>query len=187
MLKRLLLIHLLCSTLVACATYKPGKILAPHLVEGITCTSAEICIEDVSRIREATGLYQSALQFVDSAAGPFEKPPRAVFCSTEACFRSFGFNKASAHAVGKSGIVISPRGWTSYYLRHEMIHYLQAEQLGVLKQWLGPEWFIEGMAYSLSDDPRQPLSHPWQQYRSEFDAWYQTVGKENLWHKARSL
>lgn len=186
-LKRFLLIHLLCTILVACAAYKPGRVLAPQLVDGITCTSEDICIDDVSRIQKASELYRSAVEFVTSAVGHFEKAPRIVFCSTQACFQSFGFNQASAHAVGKSGIIIGPRGWTSHYVRHEMIHYRQAEELGVLNQWLGPKWFIEGMAYSLSDDPRQPLSHPWQQYRAEFDAWYQEIGKENLWREARSL
>ena len=79
---------------------------------------------------------------------------------------------------------MAPRGWKNYYLRHEMIHHLQAERMGVLDQWLSPEWFKEGMAYSLGQDPRPRLSEPWQQYRSDFETWYQTVGKERLWEEA---
>jgi len=186
-LKRLLLICLLCIPAAAWAICKPMRVLAPQWVERVFCIDAAICIDDVARTQEASALYDNALRFVASTVGPFQDNPRVVFCSTEACFRSFGFEKASASTVGKSGIVISPRGWTPYYVRHEMIHHLQAEQLGVLTQLLRPEWFIEGMAYSLSEDPRQPLPDRWQQRRTEFEAWYQKVGKGNLWEAARAL
>jgi hypothetical protein len=188
MWKRLIITSLLCSIPVgAWAIIKPVRVLAPQWVKGIDCINAEICIEDISRLQEATDLYQDSLKFISSAAGPFHKNPRVVFCSTEECFQNFGFKQASASTVGKSGIVISPRGWTSYYVRHEMIHHLQVEQLGILIHWLGPEWFVEGMAYSLSEDPRQPLSNPWEQYRTEFSTWYQKVGKEHLWKEAHNL
>jgi len=69
-----------------------------------------------------------------------------------------------------------------------MIHHLQKERLRNIKAWLiTPEWFMEGMAYSLSDDPRPTLAPSWQQYRSEFEAWYRQVGKERLWTEASRL
>jgi hypothetical protein len=69
-----------------------------------------------------------------------------------------------------------------------MIHHLQKERLGNLKGWLvTPNWFIEGMAYFLSEDPRPTLAEPWQQYRFQFDAWYKQVGKEHLWAEAGKL
>lgn len=187
MLKRLLIIALLCSPAAAWAICKPIRVLAPQWVAGVSCVSERICIDDVSRYQEASELYQSARRFVARALGPFQDNPRVVFCTTDACFQSFGFNKAAASTVGKSGIVLSPRGWTAYYVRHEMIHHLQAERLGVLARWLGPEWFIEGMAYALSEDPRRPLADPWQGHRSKFEQWYRKVGKERLWDEARKL
>ena len=48
-----------------------------------------------------------------------------------------------------------------------------------------PEWLVEGMAYSLSADPRQPLSEPWEKHRTRFDAWLQKVGKDGLWSEVR--
>ncbi|MEZ4599022.1 MAG: hypothetical protein R2940_04455 [Syntrophotaleaceae bacterium] len=187
MLKRLLLLCLICSPAAAWSLYKPMRVIAPQWVEGISCVDAFICIDDVSRYPEALELYKSALHFVSTTVGSFHENPRVTFCTTEVCFQSFGFTKASASTVGKSGIVVSPRGWTLYYLRHEMIHHLQAERLGVLTQLLGPVWFIEGMAYSLSDDPRQPMAEPWRQHRADFEAWYEKVGKEGLWDEARKL
>jgi len=43
------------------------------------------------------------------------------------------------------------------------------------------------MAYSLSEDPRVTLAEPFQQYRSQFEAWYAKVGKDRLWVEASNL
>jgi hypothetical protein len=132
-------------------------------------------------------LYENALEAVASAVGPFKDQPRVTFCTTETCFQAFGFNTASAGTVGKSGIVISPRGWEPHYIRHEMIHYRQAEELGMLASLFEPEWLIEGMAYALSDDPRDRLSEPWEHHRVKFNAWFTNAGTDSLWHEARKL
>lgn len=116
-----------------------------------------------------------------------EKRPRVIFCATEACFQSFGFTKSSANTVRVFGKVIGPRAWSQTYLRHEMIHHIQAERMGVYKQWRSPEWFKEGMAYSLSKDSRKNLAEPLQQYRANFEEWYQSVGQERLWDQAKNL
>ena len=168
------------------AFYKPVRVLAPEL-NGVTCFSDAICMEDVSRYEEASVLYGEALAFVNAEVGAVEDPPRAIFCSTQDCFEAFGFDRAAAHTVGVSGIVVGPRGWKRHNLRHEMIHHLQAERLGVFRQWRSPEWFKEGMAYVLSQDPRPVLGEPWQGYRSRFAAWFQSVGRERLWMEAARL
>ena len=154
---------------------------------GVSCVSDTICMDDVARHAEATVLYDEAYAFVRSTVGAFRRGPRVIFCSTQTCFRSFGFDRAVAQAVGVSGIVLGPRGWKDYYLRHEMIHHLQAERLGVIRQWLMPGWFTEGMAYAFSQDPRPVLADPWQEYRAAFESWYQVVGKDDLWVEARAL
>ena len=166
--------------------YKPVRVLVPELA-GIPRVSEFICTDDVSRRTEANVLYDRAHEFVSSSVMSFAKKPRAIFCTSQACFRTFGFNRAAAHTVGVSGIVLSPRGWTDYVLRHEMIHHLQAERLGVIRQWRMPSWFSEGMAYVLNEDPRPTLGEPWQRHRYQFKRWYRSIGKENLWTEARRL
>ncbi len=186
MLKRILIVTLLSLPLAVWAFFKPVRILVPELA-GVTCFSEVICIDDPSRLAEASALYEGALEFVDSSIGQIEKPPRVVFCTTESCNELFGF-KAAANTIGTFGIVISPRAWKPYYLRHEMIHHLQKERLGNIKGWLvTPDWFIEGMAYFLSEDPRSTLPEPLQQYRAQFVAWYKQVVKEHLWAEAANL
>ena len=186
MLKRFLLIFLLCVPVAVWTLYKPMRVVVPEL-NGVSCIGEDVCTENVLRYEEAIALYEEAYEFVNSSVGVIEKKPRVIFCASQACFQSFGFSKAAASTVGTSGIVIGPRGWKNYYVRHEMIHHLQAERLGVLKQWLSPVWFKEGMTYSLSQDPRSDLSELFQKYRLEFERWYQSVGKENLWKEARKL
>ena len=168
------------------AFYKPVRVLAPEL-NGTTCVSNTVCVEDVSRYEDASRLYEDAFDFVTAVLDEIEEKPRVIFCSTHECFESFGFDRAGAHTVGISGIVVGPRGWKDYILRHEMIHHLQAERLGVFTQWRSPEWFKEGMAYALSRDPRPVLSEPWEGYRSRFRAWLKSVGKEQLWTEAARL
>lgn len=187
MLKRLFLVVLLFSPAAAWALYKPMRVLAPQLVVGISCVTENICTDDAARFPKAERLYHDALQFVVSSVASVERSPRVIFCVTETCFHSFGFTKSSANSVGVFGIVISPRAWNQTYLRHEMIHHIQAERMGVYKQWRSPEWFKEGMAYSLSRDSRKDLTEPFHQYRAKFEEWYQSVGKERLWEEAKNL
>ena len=69
-----------------------------------------------------------------------------------------------------------------------MYLHVQFEKLGVLKAWFSsPEWFTEGMAYYLSDDPRSQLVETFNAYRSQFASWYQQIDKEYLWVEATRL
>ncbi len=181
-----LLIGLVCTPPAAWTFYKPTRVLVPQW-NGVSCFRETICTDDASRYKEALALYDEAYTFVHSSVGAIEQKPRVIFCASHACFRSFGFDKAAAHTVGISGIVISPRGWKDHYIRHEMIHHLQAERLGVFGQWRSPAWLTEGMAFVLSQDPRPDLGEPRQQDRAAFEKWYQTVGKARLWEEARGL
>ncbi|MGR8929269.1 MAG: hypothetical protein ACU836_01425 [Gammaproteobacteria bacterium] len=186
MRKRLLLITLLCLPAAAWAFIKPVRIAAPEPA-GLSCLRDTLCIDDISRYPAAASLYDDALHFIASSIAPIKNKPRVIFCSTMNCLRSFGFEKQAGANLGTFGIIISPRGWKPYYVRHEMIHHLQNERLGTFSPWLLPNWFSEGMAYSLSLDPRPKLAEPFQQYRSRFDDWYSLVGKERLWSVAKKL
>jgi hypothetical protein len=170
----------------AWALVKPVRVLAPEL-EGLTCVE-RVCVDDPLRRAEALALYRVALGFVRTSVGALEAPPRAVFCSTAACSKDFGFTRVHAYTVGTFGIVIGDRAWRPFYVRHELIHHLQNERLGSLRTWLfKPTWFREGMAYSLSQDPRKPLPQPLEGYRAHFDAWLKDVGLAKLWVEAERL
>ncbi|HEY0666459.1 MAG TPA: hypothetical protein VGD24_10365 [Gallionella sp.] len=187
MLKRLLLLTLLTTPLATWSLIKPVRVLAPEL-NGVSCLNDTICTDDPSRYMDASDLYESARQFVEAAVGPIEHKPRVIFCSADSCFQAFGLGRRSAATLGTVAIVISPRAWQPHYVRHEMLHHIQNERLGSFNVWIArPEWFVEGMAYSVSEDPRPVLSEPWQQDRNRFEAWYRQVGKDNLWDAAAKL
>ena len=172
--------------LAAWAFAKPVRVLAPEW-EGLTCEQ-RICVDDPSRRAEAEKLYADALRDVEASLGPLELRPLAVFCSTPGCADNFGFKGQNAYNFGRYAIVIGDRGWYPFFVRHELIHQAQNQHIGSLRMWLlKPVWFREGMAYSLSKDPRQHLPEPLQGYRSTFDAWYQQVGPANLWSEAEKL
>ena len=170
----------------AWAFAKPVRVLAPEW-EGLTCEQ-RICVDDPARRDQAVMLYTNALRDVEASFGTLKMHPLAVFCSTRACAQTFGFTDQNAYSFGAYAIVIGDRGWWPFFVRHELIHQLQNQRLGSLRMWLfKPTWFREGMAYSLSRDPRKELPEPLQGYRSAFDAWYQQVGPANLWTEAERL
>jgi hypothetical protein len=185
-LKRASLLALLYVPLAAWAFVKPVRLLAPSLA-GVSCITDVICTDNPSRSREASELYEEAFRFVETKVAPIKSRPRAVFCQSDACAQSFGLGKSTAKNTSPFGIVFGPRAWNPYYVRHEFIHHLQYERLGLYRSLRSPAWFIEGMAYALSEDPRPILVEPFEQYRSHFKAWLRAVGKEHLWEQARKL
>lgn len=185
-IKRLTLLLLVVVPVAAWAFVKPVRVMAPALV-GISCAAAPVCIDDPARLEMAEQLYAEGLVFVSETISPLEGKPKLIFCSSEACADSFGLGARSAVTFGTMGTVIGPRAWKPYYVRHELIHQLQGQRLGVLDCLFKPSWFVEGMAYSLSLDPRTKLTEPFEAYRREFLSWYGVVGKNRLWQEAEGL
>jgi len=186
MFKPIACVVLLALPVAAWAFIKPVRVLVPEFAD-VEC-HGKICVDDPTRLTEATALYDEAVRFVELNFGGLQTKPRAVFCSTQACSQSFGSSSRVAYNVGTFAVVISHRGWKPYFVRHELIHHLQSEHLGSLRNWLfKPDWFREGMAYSMSEDPRRPLPEPLQGYRSQFENWFQRVGKSRLWSEAEQL
>ena len=146
---------------------KPLKILVPEIA-GVECYEKSICVDDISKLSEATALYEKSIKVISNKLSPISSEPTVVFCSTENCFSSFGFNNQAAVSIASVGIVISPRGWKDHYVTHELIHQWQSDKYGVISSWLAPTWIKEGMAYYLSNDPREVLSEPFQSYRNQY-------------------
>ncbi|WP_417818785.1 IS6 family transposase [Tritonibacter scottomollicae] len=71
-------------------------------------------------------------------------------------------------------LLINEKGWQDYILRHELIHHWRNEQFGAVQGSRLPRWYIEGMAYSVSQDLRDPLPRTdIQAWRAQFNAWVQ--------------
>lgn len=83
----------------------------------LLCVSASTLCRELKRNRGKAGYFPKQAQI---KADKRRKQPRIIFCSTDACFQSFGFKKQAGATIGIFGIVISPRAWKPYYVRHEM-------------------------------------------------------------------
>jgi hypothetical protein len=185
-LKKAIFLVALALPLAAWAFVKPVRVLAPQFA-GLECEGL-VCVDEPAKRAEATTLYQDAFRFVRTSVGAMQAEPRAIFCSTHACSEKFGLNRRNAYTVGTVAMVIGDRGWQPYFVRHELIHHLQNERLGSIRNsFLKPVWFREGMAYSLSEDPRRPLPEPLQEYRSRFEDWFKPIGLARLWVEAEKL
>jgi hypothetical protein len=185
-LKRLALLLLVVVPIVAWIFVKPIRVVLPK-TQGMSCVSALVCVEDPETANSAMALYDEAFDFVTTNVTTLRSKPRLIFCSTDACANKFGLGARAALTFGKFGTVIGPRAWHAFLVRHEMIHYAQCEQLGVLKVLRLPSWFVEGMAYSMSEDPRAPLDQPFEEYRSAFVSWYASIDKQLVWQAAKRL
>lgn len=168
------------------ALVRPVRVIAPTLA-GVSCPTAYVCVDNMAQLTQATALYQEANAFVTSHLQALQGEPRVIFCATQGCAESFGLGDRSAVTLGTIGTVIGPRAWKPYYVRHELIHQLQGQQLGVVQLLFKPTWFVEGMAYALSQDPRPVLAEPWQAYRSQFSTWYAQLQPTQLWESASRL
>ncbi len=169
----------------ALAIVKPLRVIAPALMPGIACLAADICTDNPAALGAAQALYRTGRDHAAAAVGPFEHAPRVVFCTTQACAAAFGIDRQAAQTVGNLGAIVAPRGWKPFYLAHELIHYRQTEVLGNYTVATGPRWLIEGTTYSLSGDPRRPLTEPFESWRAQFDARHAGIGSRDLWTTAR--
>jgi hypothetical protein len=167
--------------------FKPIRALAPELA-GVKCYAGNVCLDDSTRIEEARALRSEAIAFVQDNVGKLEHSPRVILCTTAACDKNFGFTGNAAYNLGAAQLVVATRGWHPYFLRHELIHNVQVERIGGFRMWFStPTWLIEGMAYSLSKDPRHPLQEPWESYRTTYEKWAAGIPASELWSHAKAL
>lgn len=123
---------------------------------------------------------------IASKLGPLRSPPRAVFCSTRECYSSFGGGRESGAAIFHLGVIISPESWQTYIVEHELIHMLQAQELGLRGRERTPLWFKEGMPFFISDPPEFDLPEYAKPLASEYQRREKLVGRENVWHAIQS-
>ena len=169
----------LATPALAWASFKPIRILAPEL-NGVTC-SARLCVEDSSRLAQATQLQRNAMAQVGRKLLPLDRPPLTVFCSTRDCYRSFGGGMERGATLLNWGVILPPESWVPHILEHEYIHMLQAQELGLLGRERTPDWFKEGMPFLVSSPPAHDLPAYARPLSARYLAWEQQVGRKNVW------
>lgn len=162
----------------AWAFFKPIRIIAPQL-NGVTCVDA-ICVESLATLPAALQLHSDAMSNVAQKLRALNSPPRTVFCSTRACYESFG-GAGRGITVFHLGVVIPPDSWQTYIVEHEFIHMLQAQELGLRGRERTALWFKEGMAFFVSAPPPFDLPDYAKPLVEQYAAWEQEKGRENVW------
>ena len=185
LLKRALFVTLLALPFTAWAFAKPIRLLLPQQ-NGVTCLDS-VCVDDPKRMHEAAALYDLAHSYVDIKLTPLNGRPLMVFCSTANCYRSFGGGRERAITYPKLGTLIAPSSWAPHFVRHELVHALQAQKLGAVQMMLSPAWFREGMAYSVSDPPDYDMPQQFESYRDEYESWRIGIANSELWSSAGDL
>jgi hypothetical protein len=174
--KWLLLSGLTAAALVPVATLAipgPLRALVPGLF-GMVCEE-RVCVDDARRLAEAQQLVRSARADVAQKLGAPHTLPL------------FGKRRSTAETFGGRAILIGPRGWAAHFVRHELIHAAQYEKLGFIRAWRGPRWIIEGMAYSLSEDPRHPLPTELEGWRTQYERRFGGERGAALWAGVEAL
>src|SRR5712692_802002 len=86
--------------------------------------------------------------------GTVTSTPKLFFCSTEACFQSFGGSTNRAKSFGDYGSLFSPRGISAPIVSHERSHvelYARIDSFRMLRRV--PSWFNEGLVVAVSEEP----------------------------------
>ena len=175
-------IAILAMPVLAWAAFKPVRIFAPGW-NGVTC-SGRICVEDPARLADAAQLQRDAVAAVARKLLPLGEAPLTVFCSTRACYRSFGGGMERGATLFDWGVILPPESWVPHIVEHEYIHMLQAEQLGLLGRQRTPDWYKEGMPFLVSAPPEHDLPAYARPLAARYQAWEKQVGRAAVWDAA---
>jgi len=185
MTKRLILLALFCLPVLAWAAIKPVRMVAPSL-QGVSCFG-QICVEEKARLEHAAALHRSAAVFVEAVLGRIEGSPRTIFCSTTECYRAFGGGQEKAISYPWLGALISPGAWKPHFVRHELVHQVQYQELGAVGTMRAPLWLREGMAYSVSEPPAAEFPDQFRPLAAQYEEWVHSIAPGQLWATASGL
>ena len=113
------------------------------------------------RQAEAKITVEAARDRVRAFYGDLQSNPRVLICATDACYRPLGGSSRGITLLDRA-LILSPRGTDAVIAAHELAHAELHRRIG-LTATLGrsvPQWFDEGLAVVVSDDPRYLTSGP---------------------------
>ena len=184
-LRTVIVIFILTIPFLGWAFIKPTRLLLPSF-NGVFCLD-NVCVEIKSLYDQASTLYQSSFDGIDTLGFSVGSRPIFVYCSTIECYHSFGGSNERAISYPYLGTVIAPNSWQQYISQHELVHWLQFNELGAVSTMLKPEWFREGMAYSFSQAPKEDVPENYKLMLLKYQIWEKQTTTEKFWDTASSL
>lgn len=103
----------------------------------------------------AKATVETARARVRTFYGDLESSPRVLLCATDACYRPLGGGSRGLTLLDQA-LILSPRGTNTVIATHELAHAELHKRIGfgaTLSRSV-PQWFDEGLAVVVSDDPR---------------------------------
>lgn len=85
--------------------------------------------------------------------GDVQSTPTLCFCSTEKQFRALGGTSQRGYALGHYACVFSKGGTSISIIAHEGSHAELSARLGFWTMQRVPQWFDEGLAVTVSEEP----------------------------------
>ncbi|MGJ6968453.1 hypothetical protein ACSDR0_41755 [Streptosporangium sp. G11] len=106
-----------------------------------------------TRERQVAEVIDAANRRVADFYGGRRSSPDILACVTTTCYQKIGGGRERGIAVLNRAVMLSPNGIDAVIASHEMSHVELHARLGS-DAGLIPQWFDEGLAVVVSDDPR---------------------------------
>jgi hypothetical protein len=157
-----LLVSLILVLLSGCSTINRTKTyLVPPSALGMEKVAPKVFVnKEMSLVQreQVSRLVTEARINIADFYGGITCEPEIFACSTEECFVGIGGGRQLGLHLGRSKILISPRGLTIPILTHEWSHAelstrMDARMDGVFGIGSMPTWFDEGLAVVVSEEP----------------------------------
>lgn len=147
-----------------CSSFKAAKLLVPTWF-GMEKIDARVFVNkemsSAERAQILSLIAESEKQII-KYYGKATSRPEYFFCATEECYKSFGFTSSRAQSFGNYGCLFSPRGATVPIISHEWSHIELYTRINSVWTMLHiPQWFDEGLAVTVSEEPTHSESQ-WQ-------------------------
>jgi hypothetical protein len=103
---------------------------------------------------QVTDAVDEGTRRVKAYFGDLRSDPYVLVCLTEECYARVGGGRERGIAVLSRAVMLSPRGIDPVIAAHELTHVELRARLGT---GAVPQWFDEGLAVLVSNDPRYLL------------------------------
>ncbi|GAB7052887.1 hypothetical protein JCM9534A_80130 [Catenuloplanes indicus JCM 9534] len=146
---------LIVTTIATLAVVHPSVVaLACPACYGLTKTQPRVYVErgatDAQRAAVGTALA-TADTMLRAFYGGRVSAPRVLACVTDDCYQRLHGGGSKGIAILNRGVMLAPAGVDPVIATHELAHVELHQRLGPATV---PQWFDEGLAVVVSDDPR---------------------------------
>ena len=143
-----------------CPKARAIKVLTPTWF-GMESIAARVYVDKAMPVEQREHVLKMVEESKSQLAnyyGDVSTTPKLLFLSSESGFRSFGGTGETGMSFFGYASLFSPRGLSSPIVAHEWSHVELYSRLGFRNWRRVPQWFDEGLAVTVSEEPRHSES-----------------------------